>query len=88
MYVQRIEFVYPLSYFLVQSKSFNYLHLKLEIIHDLQYFSTVLIALFDRIANPDGTHALVPEIGELFVKDKKQFDKKAAEHTKKNAMKR
>ena len=51
-------------------------------------FSTVLVALFDRIANLDSGHALVPKIGDLFTKNKKEFNKKAAEHTKKYALKR
>ena len=54
----------------------------------LEHFSTVLEALFDRIANPDAGHALLPEIGDLFTKNKKEFNKKATEHTKKNALKR
>ena len=74
LYVHRTTFGY---FFDIKTKTKNF-----------NIFSTVLNALFDRIANPDGSHALVPEIGDLFMKNKKEFNKKAAEETKKHAMKR
>lgn len=48
----------------------------------------MLEALWDRIENPDADHALIAEVGEEYKKNKKAFNKKAKDFTKKKALKR